>query len=446
MFDNLTERLSKIIYNIKSKGKFTEKNIKSIIREIRISLLEADVSLEVVNNFIKQIKDKIIGKEINKSFTPSQDFLKIVKKELIFLIGEKCNPIKLNNFKTDIILIVGLQGVGKTTTIVKLAKFLKNENKEKKILLVSIDIYRPAAIDQLEQLALKTNIDFYSNKNLKPLEIIDFLIKTKKQLYDIILVDTSGRLHINNNMMEEIKKIHFFLQPTETVFVIDAMSGQESANIAKSFNEKIPITSLILTKLDGDMRGGVALSACYITKKPIKFICTGENIEDIKIFYPDRIASQILGMGDVLTLIEDIEKKISIKNSKKISKNIKKGKFDLNDFLEQLQQMRKVGGVKNIISRLPIFFNKFNNFGNTNEKFFLKMEVIIFSMTKKEKLNPQIIKRSHKKRIAKGSGLTIQDINKMLKQFENMKILMKKIKKNGIKKTINNFKSMIPFK
>lgn len=400
----------------------------------------------MVSNFINQIKDKIIGTEINKSFTPSQDFLKIVKKELISLIGKKFNPIKLNNFQTTIILLVGLQGAGKTTTTAKLAKFLQKENNKKKILLVSTDIYRPAAIDQLKQLALQTKIDFYSDKNLSALKIIDNLIKTKKNFYDIILVDTSGRLHTNNIMMKEIKKIHFSLQPTETIFVIDAMSGQESANIAKIFNKNIPITSLILTKVDGDMRGGVALSACYITKKPIKFICTGENIEDFQIFYPDRIASQILGMGDVLTLIEDIENKISIENSKKISNNLKKGKFDLNDFLDQLQQMRKVGGLKNIINKLPIFLKKTNNFNKTSEDFFFKMEVIISSMTKKERLNPNLIKRSHKKRIAYGSGVTIQDINKMLKQFENMKIVMKKIKKNGIKKTINNFKSIIPFK
>lgn len=446
MFDNLTTRLSKIIYNIKGKGKFTEKNIQGIIREIRISLLEADVSLQVVNNFINQIKNKVIGTKINKSFTPSQDFLKIVKKELIFLIGGKYYPIKLDNIQPTIILLVGLQGTGKTTTIAKLAKLLKTENKKKKILLVSTDISRPAAIDQLQQLAMQIKTDFYSDKNLSALEIIDVLIKTKKKFYDIILIDTSGRLHNNNKMMKEIKQIHFSLQPTETIFVIDAMSGQESANIAKSFNDNIPITSLILTKVDGDMRGGVALSACYITKKPIKFICTGENIKDIKIFYPDRIASQILGMGDVLTLIEDIKNKISIKHSKKISENLKKNTFDLNDFLEQLQQMRRVGGLKNIISKLPIFFKKANNLNKTNEDFFFKMEVIISSMTKQERLNPNIIKRSHKKRIAYGSGMTIQDINKMLKQFENMKIVMKKIKKNGIKKTINNFKSMIPFK
>lgn len=446
MFDNLTNRLSKILDNMRGRGRFTEENIKSIIREIRISLLEADVALEVVNDFINKIKKNIIGCKITATLTPSQEFTKIVKNELILLLGHKNISLNLSSQPPIVILIAGLQGVGKTTTVAKLAKILKEKNK-KKVILVSTDIYRPAAITQLEYLSKQIKVDFYkTEKNQKPNQIIKNVIhESIKNFYDIILVDTAGRLHIDDYMMQEIQQIHLISKPIETIFVLDAMIGQEAANIAKKFNDKIPITGIILTKIDGDMRGGAALSVCHITKKPIKFICNGEKIDDIELFYPDRIASSILGMGDVFSLIEDIENRIYIKNKKDNAKNLKNNKFDLNDFLEQIRNMRNMGGINNLLQKIP-FLHKINNENfQDNEKVLLKMEAVINSMTKKERLYPEIIKSSQKKRISVGSGVKIQDINRLLKQFESMKSVIKKIKKSGISKTINSIKSMMNY-
>lgn len=443
MFDSLTNRLHKIIEKIRSKGVFTEKNIKSIIRDVRISLLEADVSLSVVNEFINKIKDNIIGKKIDQSLTASQDFIKIIKNELTSLIGKERSSLNLSTKKPVTILIAGLQGSGKTTTAVKISKFLKNK-KHKKVLLASTDIYRPAAMLQIKNLSKIAKIDFFDNSDQKISLIVKNAIEiAKNNFYDVLIIDTAGRLHINKKMMQEIKKIYNLSNPIETIFVADAMLGQEAANIAKHFNEIINITGIILTKVDGDSRGGAALSICHTTGKPIKFICNGEKIDDIEIFYPDRMSSRILGMGDFFSLIDDIENKIKIKNSQKTSNNIKNGNFDLNDFVDQIKQMQKMGGINNILQKLPIFNKYKNNILPMKEDFLTKMKSIISSMTKKERLNPEIIKNSHKKRIALGSGAKVQDINRLLKQFENMRYMIKKIKHGGIKKTISNLHSII---
>lgn len=446
MFDNLTNRLSKILENIRGQGRFTEKNIKSVVREVRISLLEADVSLVVVNNFINQIRTRIVGNEINKSLTPSQEFIKIVKTELILLMGKNNEYLNTSAQPPIIILITGLQGSGKTTTAAKLAKILKEKDK-KKVILTSTDIYRPAAIQQLKNLSKQINVDYYVSNKKTPVKIVEDTIKSlKNKFYDVILIDTAGRLHVDEYMMQEIKKIHLKANPIETIFVVDSMLGQEAANIAKNFNEAVNITGIILTKVDGDARGGSALSISYITKKPIKFICTGEKIDDIEKFYPERIASRILGMGDVFSLIEDVKNKLNVKNKNILSKQIKYKNFNLNDFLDQIKNMQNMGGISNFLSKFPIL-KKNNNkkYCQNNEKFLLKMEAIINSMTKKERLNPEIIKGSQKKRIASGSGSQIQDINKLLKQFNDMKYIMKKIKKGGITKTINSIKSIINY-
>lgn len=446
MFDNLTGRLSKILDNIRNRGRFTEDNIKSIVREVRISLLEADVALIVVNNFISNIKESIVGKKIDKILTPSQEFIKIVKNELVMLMGNKHTSLNFSSQPPAIIVVAGLQGVGKTTTVAKLAKILKEKNK-KKVILVSTDVYRPAAIDQLRHLSKQIKVDFYLSNKKKPVDIVEDIIKTvKNKFYDVILIDTAGRLHVDEFMMQEIKQICLKSKPIETLFVVDAMTGQNAANIAKKFNEELHITGIILTKVDGDMRGGAALSICHITNKPIKYICTGEKIDDIETFHPNRIVSRILGMGDVFSLMEDIENKVNIKNRKKFANNLKKGQFTLNDFLEQIKNMRNMGGVTDLLKKLPII-KKINNveYYQNNEKVLLKIESMISSMTKKERSHPEIIKSSQKKRIALGSGMKVQDVNKLLKQFDDMKSILKKIKKGGIIKTINSIKSMMRY-
>lgn len=445
MFDNLSKNLSKIITKIRER-KFTENNTNSIIREIRISLLEADVSLVVINDLINEIKEKCIGNKINCSFTPSQEFIKILKNKLISLMGNNNIPINFSFQPPIVILTAGLQGAGKTTTVAKIANFLKYKNN-KKVLLTSTDIYRPAAIDQLQQLSQNIKVDFFSDKNIQPIEIIKKALKiSKNKFYDVIVIDTAGRSHIDKKMMQEIKDISFISQPHETIFIADSMTGQDAVNSAHKFNHVIPITGTILTKIDGDTRGGAALSICFITKKPIKFICTGEKIEDIELFHPDRITSRILGMGDMFSLIEDIEEKIIFSKKEKKSQDFKTKKFNLNDFLEQLKQMRKIGGINNIINKLPMNFRNKNYYQNYSQNVFLKMECIINSMTKEERKHPELIKASRKKRIALGSGVQIQDVNKLIKQFEDMKKIMQKIKNYGIKKTFNDIKSIIRFK
>lgn len=447
MFSSLTERLSKSLRNIINKGRLTEDNIKDTIREVRKALLEADVTLSVIKTFIKNVTKKSIGYEINKSLTPGQEFIKIVRNELILAMGEKNNDLNLSARPPAIILIVGLQGAGKTTTVAKIAKWIQNKYK-KKILITSTDIYRAAAIKQLEILSNQINTHFYSsNINQKPINIIEEAIKyAQLKLCDVLLIDTAGRLHVDEIMMNEIQQIQNFSKPIETLLVVDSMMGQDAINMAKSFNQYLSISGIILSKTDSDSRSGIALSMRYITGKPIKFIGTGEKLTNLEIFHPERMADKILGMNKVVSMIKDIEEKINQSNLQNLTKKLKKGHdFNLNDFLIQIKEMKKMGG-------LNYFIDKFSNnrmmhnssLLENDENTLNKIEAIIYSMTPKERNNPIIIKGSRKRRIALGSGTQIQDINKLLKNFDDIKKIMKKIKNNGIGKMIRNIKNILP--
>ncbi|XBC43683.1 MAG: signal recognition particle protein [Buchnera aphidicola (Floraphis choui)] len=446
MFSNITERFSKIFNKLSHKGRLTENNIKETLREIRQTLLEADVALSVVRDFIHSISKQVIGNSFNNNFTPEQELIKLVKKELIMILGEGNNNLNLSTQPPAIIMIVGLQGQGKTTSIAKLGKKIK-KTKKKKVLVVSTDIYRPAAIKQLEILSKTANIDFYpSNTNQSPIEIANTALNfAKLKLYDVLLVDTAGRLHIDKHMMDEISNIQNKINPIETLLVVDAMIGQDAVNIAHKFNNSLSITGFIITKTDSDTRAGIILSMKYITKKPIKFLSTGEKLDEFEIFYPDRIATRILGMGDMLTLIENIESKIDKKNIDKLTKTIKsREKFDYNDLLTQIKQIKKIGNITSILGKLPKTQTIFNNDqNNINEKMLLKMETMIYSMTTTEKKQPELIKGSRKRRISKGSGLSIQEINSLLKQFYNIKKMINTIKKGGINKMMKGINNIV---
>lgn len=447
MFDNLTNRLSRTLRQISGNGKLTEYNIKNTLREIRIALLEADVALPVVNNFINLIKEQVVGREVHKSLTPGQELVKIVKDELTSAMGKVNRELNLSTQPPAVILMAGLQGAGKTTSVVKLGKFLK-EKQNKKVLVVSADVYRPAAIKQLEILAQNIEIDcFTSSVHQKPIDIVNLALETAKlKFYDVLIVDTAGRLHVSENMMNEIKQLHSAINPVETLFVVDAMTGQDAAKIAKSFNDALPLTGIILTKVDGDARGGAALSIRYITGKPIKFLGIGEKSEALEAFYPDRVASRILGMGDVLSLIEHMEEKIDRTQVEKLSIKLNQGRgFDLTDFLKQINQMESIGGIKSIINKIPYANTLPNNIKEPLDDKMLKgMKAIINSMTYKERTKPEIINGSRKRRIAIGSGMQIQDVNRLLKQFDDMKKIMQKMQKVGLAKIINNIKDIIP--
>lgn len=355
MFDNLTDRLSRTLRNISGRGRLTEDNIKETLREVRMALLEADVALPVVRDFISCVKESAVGHEVNKSLTPGQEFVKIVQNELVKAMGEVNSELNLSTQPPAVVLMAGLQGAGKTTSVAKLGSFLKGKQK-KKVLVVSADVYRPAAIKQLETLAQAVGIDFYpSDAQEKPVDIVTQAVQhAKLKFYDVLLVDTAGRLHVDEAMMDEIKQVHKAINPVETLFVVDAMTGQDAANTAKAFNEALPLTGVVLTKVDGDARGGAALSIRHITGKPIKFLGVGEKTDALEPFHPDRIASRILGMGDVLSLIEEIESKVDRTQAEKLASKLKKGDgFDLNDFLDQLKQMRNMGGMASMLSKMP---------------------------------------------------------------------------------------------
>jgi signal recognition particle subunit SRP54 len=434
VFDSLTERLSASLSNISGKSKLTEDNIQETLREVRVALLDADVALSVIKPFIDQVRLRAIGQEVTKSLSPGQVFVKIVSDELVRVMGEENDSLNLSTQPPGVILMAGLQGAGKTTSTAKLALWLKNREK-KKVMVVSTDVYRPAAIDQLRTLAAEADVIFFeSNPDQKPIDIAkNALVAARKQFADVLIVDTAGRLHIDDGMMAEIKDLHASVNPVETLFVVDAMTGQDAANTAKSFSEVLPLSGVILTKTDGDARGGAALSVRSITGKPIKFMATGEKIEALEAFYPDRIASRILGMGDVLSLIEEAEEKIDKKKAEKLAKKIKKGKkFDLEDFKDQIQQMNNMGGIGSMLDKMPgmggmakVAQEKMadNPFG--------QMEAIINSMTPGERRYPDSVNGSRKRRIAMGSGTQIQDINRMLKQHKQMQKMMKKLSKKG---------------
>ena len=447
MFENLTDRLSKSLKNISGKGRLTEDNIKGTLREVRMALLEADVALPVVRDFIKAVKKRAIGREVTKTLNPGQAFIKVVQNELELAMGEVNEHLNLATQPPAVLLMAGLQGAGKTTSVAKLALLLKNKEK-KSVLVVSADIYRPAAIKQLETLAGEVDVEFFpSDISQKPVDIANAAIAhAKKKFIDVVIVDTAGRLHVDGEMMEEIKDLHSAINPVETLFVVDAMTGQDAANTAQAFNETLPLTGVILTKADGDARGGAALSIRHITGKPIKFIGMGEKIDALEPFYPDRLASRILGMGDVLSLIEDLESKVDKDKAAKLAKKVQKGKgFDLEDFRDQLVQMKSMGGMMGMMDKLPGMSNIPDAMKDqVNDKATNQMEAIINSMTKKERAKPEIIKGGRKRRIAAGSGTQIQDVNKLLKQFTQMQKMMKKMSgKGGMRKMMGGMQGMM---
>ena len=434
MFGTLNERLEKIVRSVRGKAIISEADLDLTLREIRIALLEADVALVVVREFINNVKANIIGKEVLKSIKPDQMIIKLVQDELIQILGTNNQPLKIEKNGLTKILFCGLQGSGKTTTVAKLAYHIQKESK-KKILLVSADIYRPAAQDQLKILSKQVNVEFFDHQNSQSVEIItsESLLFAEKNLFDIILFDTAGRQVIDKVMMLELQKIHKQLQPQETILVADSLTGQDAANIAKSFNEAVTITGSILTRVDGDGRGGAALSIKSITGAPIKFIGTGEKIEQLEAFYPDRIANRILGMGDIVSLVAKASENIDQAEMESLTKKMSKGTFDLEDFAKQLKQMGKMGGVSGIISMLPGISKaqKLMAENKISDDLINHQIAIINSMTKKERANPDSIKASRKIRISKGSGTKVQDVNKLLKQFLQSQKMMKKMKSMG---------------
>ncbi|CAG9412558.1 TPA: signal recognition particle protein [Providencia alcalifaciens] len=447
MFDNLTDRLSRTLRNISGRGRLTDDNIKDTLREVRMALLEADVALPVVREFIQKVKESAVGQDVNKSLTPGQEFIKIVQNELTRAMGEENHQLNLSAQPPAVVLMAGLQGAGKTTSVAKLGKLLK-EKQKKKVLVVSADVYRPAAIKQLETLAQAVGVDFFpSEVQEKPAAIVQKALKhAQLQFYDVLLVDTAGRLHVDEAMMEEIQEVHRIINPVETLFVVDAMTGQDAANTAKAFNEALPLTGIVLTKVDGDARGGAALSIRSITGKPIKFLGVGEKTDALEPFHPERVASRILGMGDVLSLIEEIEHKVDRDEAEKLAKKLKTGDtFDFNDFLNQLKQMRNMGGMTSMLSKMPGMSQLPDAVkSQMDDKITIRMEAMIQSMTRKEREKPEIIKGSRKRRIAAGSGTTVQEVNKLLKQFDDMQRMMKKMKKGGLAKMMRGMKGMMP--
>lgn len=437
MFQNLSDRLSQTLRTIGGRGRLTEDNIKDTLREVRMALLEADVALPVVKDFISKVKVRALGTEVNKSLTPGQVFVKIVQSELEQAMGEANAPLNLNAQPPAVILMAGLQGAGKTTSVAKLARYLR-ERQKKKVMVVSADIYRPAAIKQLETLANEVEVAFFpSTVEQQPVAIAQAAIaQAKKQFIDVILVDTAGRTAIDAAMMAEIQALQTAIQPVETLFVVDAMTGQDAANTAQAFNQALTLTGVILTKVDGDARGGAALSIRHITGKPIKFLGVGEKTEALEPFHPDRLASRILGMGDVLSLIDDIESKVDRDKAEKVARKVmKEGKFDLEDFRDQLAQMRNMGGMMGLLDKLPGMGSMGDQIkGQMDDKVTIRMEAIINSMTPKERSHPDLIKGSRKRRIAAGSGTQVQDVNKLLKQFMQMQKMMKKMKGGGMAK------------
>ncbi len=431
MFDNLTDRLSGTFRKLTGKANLTEANTQDALREVRRALLEADVALSVVKDFIDRVSQRAVGQEVSKSLTPGQAFIKIVQAELEFIMGSANAELDLKATPPAIVLMAGLQGAGKTTTAAKLARWLKNDEK-KSVMVVSADVYRPAAIQQLQTLAAEVGVEFFaSDSSQSPSAIVAAaLAEAKRKFIDVLIVDTAGRLAIDEQMMGEIQQLHSQLNPVETLFVVDAMTGQDAANTAKAFNDALALTGVVLTKADGDARGGAALSVRHITGKPIKFIGMGEKMDALEPFFPDRIASRILGMGDMLSLIEEAEKKVDKVKAEKLARKIKKGKgFDLEDFKDQLGQMASMGGVASIMDKMPGMGALPPGAAKmVDDSKFRQMEAIINSMTPRERSNPDVLNGSRKRRITVGSGTQIQDLNRLLKQHKQMQKMMKKMK------------------
>ena len=446
MLDNLTSRLAKIVKTIRGEARLTEANVQEALREVRIALLEADVALPVVKHFIDQVRQAALGQEVVGSLTPGQALVGVVHRELAQLMGEANAGLDLAVVPPAVILMAGLQGSGKTTTVGKLALFLKGQKK--KVLVVSCDVYRPAAIEQLKVVAAQAGVDFFaSHSNEKPGEIAKKAIEHARTHYcDVVIVDTAGRLAIDEPMMQEIATLHAAINPAETLFVVDAMQGQDAVNVARVFSERLPLTGIVLTKLDGDSRGGAALSVRHVTGKPIKFAGTGEKLAGLELFHPERMASRILGMGDILSLVEDAHKQVDVEQAQKLADKVRKGKgFDLEDFKQQLQQMNKMGGIASMMDKLPAqLASQINPAQLQDTKQFARIEGIINSMTRRERADPDLIKASRKRRIAAGAGVPVQEVNRLLKQFEQMQQMMKMMKGGNLQRMMRNMKGMMP--
>ncbi|MBB1472387.1 MULTISPECIES: signal recognition particle protein [unclassified Luteimonas] len=446
MFESLTQRLSGTIERLRGRGRLTEENIREATREVRIALLEADVALPVVQALIERIKVRAVGQEVLKSLTPGQALIKVVRDELTTVMGAQASDLNLNVPAPAVVLMAGLQGAGKTTTVGKLAKLLK-EKRKKKVMVVSADVYRPAAIEQLKTLAEQVDVRFFaSDASQKPVDIVRAAIDdARKSFIDVLLVDTAGRLAIDEAMMAEIKALHAAVNPVETLFVVDAMTGQDAANTAKAFSEALPLTGVVLTKTDGDARGGAALSVRYITGKPIKFIGTGEKVDGLDVFHPDRIASRILDMGDVLSLVEQVEGQVDKDKAQKLAEKVAKGKkFDLNDMRDQLEQMQGMGGIHGLMDKLPGMAKISDEVKNqVTGREVPRMVAIIGSMTKKERRNPALLNGSRRKRIAAGSGVTPADVNKLMKQYQQMEKMMAKLGRGGMKGMMRGLQGMM---
>ncbi|MCB1937840.1 MAG: signal recognition particle protein [Rhodocyclaceae bacterium] len=448
MLDNLTQRLSKVVKTIRGQARLTEDNIQDAMREVRMALLEADVALPVVKDFVARVREKAVGQAVIGSLTPGQALVGVVNDELCALMGGQHEGINLATQPPAVVLMAGLQGAGKTTTTGKLGKLLRERHK-KKVLVVSADVYRPAAIEQLKTVAGQAGVEFFpSDISQKPVDIARAALDyARKHFIDVLLVDTAGRLAIDEAMMAEIKAVHAAIKPVETLFVVDAMLGQDAVNTAHAFSEALPLTGVVLTKLDGDARGGAALSVRHVTGKPLKFAGVGEKLDGLEEFHPDRMASRILGMGDILGLVDEARRNVDEEKAKAFAKKLKSGKgFDMNDFKEQIGQMRKMGGLGALMDKLPAQFAQAAGQlqGGAEEKMVGRVEGIINSMTPAERARPEILKASRKRRIAAGAGVSVQEVNRLLKQFEQTQKVMKQFSKGGMAKMMRGMKGMMP--
>ncbi|KVC57038.1 signal recognition particle protein [Burkholderia stagnalis] len=452
MLDNLTQRMARVVKTLRGEARLTEANTQEMLREVRLALLEADVALPVVREFIAKVKEKALGEEVISSLSPGQALVGVVQKELTAVIGGdyegKAAELNLAVTPPAVILMAGLQGAGKTTTVGKLAKLLREKYK-KKVLTVSCDVYRPAAIMQLKTVSEQVGADFFpSTPDQKPVDIAVAAVDwAKRHYHDVLIVDTAGRLGIDEAMMQEIAALHGTLKPAETLFVVDAMLGQDAVNTAKAFNDALPLTGVVLTKLDGDSRGGAALSVRHITGKPIKFVGVAEKLDGLEIFHPDRMANRILGMGDILALVEEAQRGVDVQAAQKLADKVKKGgDFDLNDFRAQISQMKNMGGLSSLMDKLPAQFQQAAAGADMGqaEKQIRRMEGIISSMTPAERAKPEIIKATRKRRIAAGAGVPVQEVNRMLNQYEQMRTMMKKLKGGNMQKMMRGLKGMMP--
>ena len=445
MLENLTTRLSRVVKGLRGQARLTDDNIQDALREVRLALLEADVALPVVRDFIALVKEKAVGEEVMGSLTPGQALIGVVHRELSALMGGAAAPLSFATQPPAVILMAGLQGSGKTTSTGKLARLLQEQKK--KVLLVSADVYRPAAIEQLRLLAAQVGAEFFpSTPDQSPVAIAHGAIDwARRHYHDVVIVDTAGRLGVDEAMMREIADLHAAVHPIETLFVVDAMQGQDAVNTAKAFRDALPLTGVVLTKLDGDARGGAALSVRHVTGAPIKFAGVSEKLNGLEVFHPERMASRILGMGDVLTLIEDAQKSVDVEEAQKLAKKVKSGKgFDLTDFKAQIGQMRKMGGIAGLVDKLPAELARAAQGASVDERRIGRIEGIIDSMTPAERAKPEILKASRKRRIAAGAGVTVQEVNQLLNQFEQTQKMMKMVAKGGMQKMLRGMKGMLP--